>query len=309
MLIIITFVSIFFNKFYIIILIKELYNLRGVIKIIKGNIVKNRSVCLVLMLLVPLCSTVFQAAPTSINECRINTDDYLDKSTSSQATVYFHHFDPNQRNIIKEPITTISSDEAYYIRDQLLKIEKTNLSALGKIQEQIKLLAKYNLLPQSPYIDTIQNQMITLKVNQPEILPTLATGVSPNVIICGPAITSFLTIGGPILPLHVLLFNVLKPFWFNTSSYELDFANGALFSGFLGLLPVVAFYCSTTTIINAYGAVLGENTVISPFIALMILHAGAGVSISINSNSIPINIFDWAIGLSVTGLVAYIDIA
>ena len=89
---------------------------------------------------------------------------------------------------------------------------------------------------------------------------------------------------------------------------QMDFANGALISGFLGLMPMVAFYCTATTLINAFGAVIGEQTVISPFIALMLMHAGAGVSISINSNGFPINIFDWAIGLSITGLIAYIDI-
>ncbi len=40
----------------------------------------------------------------------------------------------------------------------------------------------------------------------------------------------------------------------------------------------------------------------------MLLHAGAGTSNSVNSDGFQINIFDWAIGLSVTGLVAYIDI-
>jgi hypothetical protein len=291
------------------IIIKELYNTRGVIEIMGRNIMKNKSILLVLMLLIPIFFSAFQAAPIEIIETNKKTNISSLEPISPQATVYFQQYDPKHKEIINEPFTTISSDEAYHIREELLKIEKTNLSALEKIQAQIKKLREYNLLPESLYIEKIQNQIISLNDNNQKVIPTQADGVSPNVIICGPAITSFLTIGGPILPLHVLLFNVLRPFWYNTSSFESDFANGALVSGFLGLLPVVAFYCSTTTIINAYGAVLGENTVISPFIALMILHAGAGVSISINSDGFPINIFDWAIGLSVTGLVAYIDIA
>lgn len=260
------------------------------------------------LLLIPLCFTTFQAESIDQKETMLEKNENVEQM-ESQATVYFHDYDTNQNKLIKEPITTLTAEKAFQLREELLQIEELNLNSIEKIKTQIEKLQEWDLLPQSNNLYKIQQKLNNIQINPSPNSQTLqADSVSPNVIICGPAITSFLTIGGPMLPLHVLLFNILEPFWYNTTNVETNFFNGAIISGFIGILPVVAFYCSTTTLINAYGAIIGEKTVFSPFIALMLLHAGVGISVNINSNDFALSVFDWAVGLSVTGLVAYIDI-
>ena len=269
---------------------------------------KEVSILAAVLLLIPLCFTTFQAESIDQKETMLEKNENVEQM-ESQATVYFHDYDTNQNKLIKEPITTLTAEKAFQLREELLQIEELNLNSIEKIKTQIEKLQEWDLLPQSNNLYKIQQKLNNIQINPSPNSQTLqADSVSPNVIICGPAITSFLTIGGPMLPLHVLLFNILEPFWYNTTNVETNFFNGAIISGFIGILPVVAFYCSTTTLINAYGAIIGEKTVFSPFIALMLLHAGVGISVNINSNDFALSVFDWAVGLSVTGLVAYIDI-
>jgi len=270
---------------------------------------RNIKIITILVTLVVLLSmsNIFPAAMIineSTNE-QIKPVSICDTKTS--ATVYFRQYDRSQYKMVEEPIGILTIDQAYALRDQLLAIEEKYDSSREKIEAQITLLSNWQVLPETFSYETYQQQMDMLTGFSS--LKPQTSSVSPNVIICGPSIASFLTVGGPIIPLHVLLFDILKPFWYNTSLFEFDAVNGVLISTFLGILPVVAFYCTATTLINAYGAVLGEHTVISPFIALMLLHVGAGLSIAVNDNGFPVNIFDWAIGLSATGLIAYIDIA
>jgi len=264
------------------------------------------TILITLIVLLSISNVIPSAMITNeSSHTKSQTVSILNPKTS--ATVYFRQYDKIQQTMIKEPIGTLTIDQAYDLRDQLLALEEKYDSSREKIQAQITVLSNWDVLPDTFSIETYQKQMNALS----RISPTepQAASVAPNVIICGPSIASFLTIGGPIIPLHVLLFDILKPFWYNTSIFEFDAVNGVLISTFLGILPVVAFYCTATTLINAYGAVIGEHTVISPFIALMLLHVGAGLSIAVNDNGFPVNIFDWAIGLSTTGLIAYIDIA
>ena len=71
-------------------------------------------------------------------------------------------------------------------------------------------------------------------------------------------------------------------------------------------MPVAAFYCSAMTYISAVGVKLGETPVLSPFISILVAHVGLGVSVSIFDDSYPINIVDWIVGVSLTGLIAHI---
>lgn len=242
----------------------------------------------------------------------ISDDDQLTAAqknldTEKTATIYFKQYNATLKRMTQEAIGTISVEDAYKLRDALYAVENQYDSSQERIRAQIEILSHYAVLPETISLSSYQKEIERMHQTMPYQAIQAAT-VVPNVIICGPAVTSFLTIGGPIIPLHVLLFEILQPFWYNSSLFHYDAANGVLIATYLGIMPVVALYCTSTTLINAYGAVIGENTVISPFIALMLLHAGAGLSISVNDNGFPINIFDWAIGLSATGLIAYIDI-
>ena len=233
-----------------------------------------------------------------------NTNDI----NSKESTIYLQHFDEDTKTVVNKPLPNLTRDQAYIIRDRLQQTQQTYSSPIERMQAQIKILKEYKLLSEDftlqQYLDKIPE---STKQNQipSSIQPSTVT---PNVIVCGPCVTSFLTIGGPLLPLHTLLFGILPPFWYNTSQYEYDLLTGTRIATFVGLLPVIAFYCTATTLINTYGAVIGERSVFSPFIALMILHAGFGLSMIIYDDAFPVSIFDWSIGVSATGLIAYIQI-
>ena len=231
----------------------------------------------------------------------------MPKKDPSSAMVYINKYDTINDLFTQEPVRSLTIDEAYELQEELLHIEEQYDTSIEKIEMQIKTLKDWSILPDDFSIDAKVKQITSLKENLP--IFNQSNGVVPNVIVCGPAITSFLTIGGPIIPLHVLLFKLLPPFWYNTTNLEFDAFNGTRMVGFLGILPMTAFYCTATTLINAYGLVIGENTVISPFISLSIMDVLMGLSIAIFDDGFPINIFDWILGFSITGLIAYVDIA
>jgi hypothetical protein len=231
----------------------------------------------------------------------------IPKKVQSSAMVYINKYDTNNDAFTQEPLRSLTIDEAYQLKQELLKIEDEYDTSLEKIEMQIQTFKDWSILPVDFSIEPKVNRLTSMKERLP--IFNQSNGVVPNVIVCGPAVTSFLTIGGPIIPLHVLLFNLLPPFWYNTTNLEFDAFNGTRMVGFLGILPMTAFYCTATTLINAYGLVIGENTVISPFISLSVMDVLMGLSIAIFDDGFPINIFDWILGFSLTGLVAYVDIA
>ena len=236
-------------------------------------------------------------------ENTINTESI----DTGKAIAYMNKYDKKTGEITQEPVRSLTVDEAYELHHQLLNVEETCSSSLERIKMQISILKEWDLLSDDFSIDKKVEQIDAFKNLIP--LPSQTSSVVPNVIVCGPAVTSFLTIGGPIIPLHVLLFNILPPFWYNTTKLHFDTFNGTRMVGFLGALPATAFYCTATTLINAYGAVIGEHSVISPFISLSVIDVLVGLSIAIFDDGFPINIFDWLFGVSLTGLIAYIDIA
>lgn len=263
--------------------------------------------CILLLttFLFPFSQNVVQA-----NSSETIFDNYEKSEVSIKAaTVFYEKFDFVTRTVIKKPIQNISVEKAYEIRDILVDLQNQYSSTKDRIAAQIDVLYNYGLIPAEVSLDSFTKKLpvLTSFTGVSKQVPT-QSGVTPNVIICGPTITSFLTIGGPLLPLHMLLFGILPPFWYNSSHHEFDAFTGTKVATFIGLMPIVAFYCTATTLINAFGAVIGEHTVISPFIAMMILHAGFGISVCVFDDEFPVNIFDWSLGLSVTGLIAYIQI-
>ena len=227
------------------------------------------------------------------------------KSENAMATVYLKKYDRNEGKLAVEPLKKITLEEALQLKEELLSIEERYDSSKEKIREQINVMHKWDVLSENVTFEEFLTVIEGKEHNSR--LSTSSSSVTPSVMICGPVITSFLSVGGPMIPLHVFLFNLLPPLWYNVSQERLDILNGTRIAKFYGILPLVAFYCSSMTLINAFGAVVGENSVFSPFVAIMVLHAGAGISISIFDDGFPTNILDWSIGVSATGLIAYLS--
>lgn len=221
------------------------------------------------------------------------------------ATAYYRNYNTRTGEVSQEPVQKLTLDEAYLLHNELLAIEGQSESSLEKIKMQIAILKEWAILPEETSFETSLSKIEMIAKNRPV---STQTSLNPNVIICGPAVTSFLTIGGPIFPLHVALFRILPPFWYNSTINNYDLMDGTKLGITVGILPITAFYCTAASLINAYGIVIGENTVISPFVSMSILSVLASVSITFFSNGFPVNVFDWIIGISATGLIAYIDI-
>jgi hypothetical protein len=131
--------------------------------------------------------------------------------------------------------------------------------------------------------------------------------IEPGVIVYGPAITSRLALAGVLLPLHIPLWLFLKP-WFSASNFtNIDIFNGTRIMKWFGIAPVLVYYCSAMTIINTVGVVMGPMMVFSPFMSIDILYAGFSLTISIWDDHHPVNILDWGVGVSLTGITVYID--
>jgi hypothetical protein len=269
------------------------------------NIIKITSIVFVFFVVLSAC--IIPAAQIKKTKEKIQDNISSKSIEAGTAIAYMNTYDKKTGEITQEPLRSLTVEQAYQLHDQLLNVENTCSSSREKILMQINILKEWGLLSHDFSIDE-KIKRIDAFINQIPI-PTQTDGLVPNVIVCGPAVTSFLTIGGPIIPLHVLLFKILPPFWYNTTKLHFDTFNGTRMVGFLGALPATAFYCTAITFINAYGAVIGEHTVKSPFISLSVIDVLVGLSIAIFDDGFPINIFDWLFGVSLTGLIAYIDIA
>ena len=268
----------------------------------------NRIVCFFIIGLLFAFSVGFPMITNRLHAAENTSMENTNDMNNKESTIYLQHYDEETKTVINPPLPNLTKNQAYIIRDRLQQTQQKFSSTIERMQAQIKILQEYKLLSDDFTLQKYLN-MIPGSTDKDRIPTSIQQStVTPNVIVCGPCITSFLTIGGPLLPLHTLLFGILPPFWYNTSQYEYDLLTGTRIATFVGLLPVIAFYCTATTFINTYGAVIGEQSVFSPFIALMILHAGFGLSMIIYDDAFPVSIFDWSIGVSATGLIAYIQI-
>jgi len=269
------------------------------------NIIKITSIVFVFFVVLSAC--IIPAAQIKKTKEKIQDNISIKSVKAGEAIAYMNTYNKQTGEVTQEPVRSLTVEQAYQLHDQLLNVENKCSSSREKILMQINILKEWGLLSHDFSIDEKIKRIDAFKNQLP--IPTQTDGLVPNVIVCGPAVTSFLTIGGPIIPLHVLLFKILPPFWYNTTKLHFDTFNGTRMVGFLGALPATAFYCTAITFINAYGAVIGEHTVKSPFISLSVIDVLVGLSIAIFDDGFPINIFDWLFGVSLTGLIAYIDIA
>ncbi len=231
---------------------------------------------------------------------------------SRPAVVYMHRFDPDEKRMIEEPIAKLSLDEVDQLKKELHSIQIEYKTSEEQIQQQLKVVYKWNLISDDvyAYLENLVSSFNNISNPIPSIYntpPSFGSSISPGVIICGPSLASFLTIGGSILPLQDLLFhNILAPLWrANLNDTHLPFLNGIHIQPFLGVMPAVIFLGLSMTLINVIGVKIGPSIVLSPFLAILSPHASFGISISIFENSYPVNVLDWSIGISGVGLISY----
>ena len=228
------------------------------------------------------------------------------------ATVYVHRFDPDEKRMIEEPIAKLSLNEVEQLKKELQNIQIEYKTSEEQIQQQLKVMYKWNLISDDvyTYLENLVSSFNNISNPIPSIYntpPSFGSSISPGVIICGPSLASFLTIGGSILPLQDLLFhNILAPLWrANLNDTHLPFFNGIHIQPFLGVMPAVIFLGLSMTLINVIGLKIGPSIVLSPFLAILAPHASFGISVSIFEKSYPVNILDWSIGISGIGLISY----
>lgn len=262
------------------------------------------SILFVVTAVIPVVNAQF--TKSSANK-EIQNSGKNDMPEAMTATVYMKRYDQHEGRFVKEPIKEITRDEAARLKEELLSIERTYSSSKEKIREQMEVMHRWDLLPSDVTFDEFVTVME--RMEDTRILPNsdFQPRIMPEVIVCGPVISSFLAVGGSMFPLHTILSNLLPPWWYNSSNWRLDILNGTRIAGFIGIMPVAAFYCTAMTLINVFGLKLGQSCVISPFISIMAAHVGVGISVSIFDDAYPVNILDWGVGVSLTGLIAYIS--
>ncbi|RLF41725.1 MAG: hypothetical protein DRN12_02440 [Thermoplasmata archaeon] len=238
------------------------------------------------------------------------------KETISQedkpAIVYIYKFDPDKKRAVKEPIAKLTLDEVEQLKYELQNIQREYKTSVEQIQQQLKVMYKWNLISDDvyTYLENLVSSFNNISNPIPSIYntpPSFGSSISPGVIICGPSLVSFLSIGGSILPLQDLLFhNILAPLWrANLNDTHLPFLNGTRIQPFLGIMPAVIFLGLSMTLINVIGVKIGPSIVLSPFLAILAPHASFGISVSIFEKSYPVNVLDWSIGISGIGLISY----
>lgn len=256
------------------------------------------SVLLIVVTLFPL----FNAQ--NIDHYKENGDNQRNQTSSDYAIVYLKKYDTQSRQYIQEPICTLTRNEAEQLKDELFQVEKKCNSNIEKIGQQFSILHKWEIIPS---FITLENLLyIKEKIDGSVSLPRSTYAFTPHTIYCGPSLTSFLTIGGSFFVLHQFLGNLLPPYLYTYIYERLDMFNGTRLAGWLGITPVLGMYCPVMTLINAFGLVEGPNTVFSPFMALMVLYVGFGIAVSVFDDGYPYSLFDWGVGVSLTGVIIYI---
>jgi hypothetical protein len=271
-------------------------------KISKKNWVAGITLMFIIISLAPFANAQF--IKTNIDEKAQNIYRKGESSTEI-AIVYLKKYDLQNGSFIKEPLMEITIDEAERLKEELLHIEKTFNSSEEKIREQINVMHKWNILPPNIKFDDFIMALEKMKKNC--YLPSHVPPILFDVIVCGPAINSFLVIGGCFYPIHLIFPELLLPIPLYHERFYLDIFNGTNISAFLGIMPVAAIICPTMTFISVLGVTLGPKMLYSPFIAVHIACFGGSISVALFTEEFPINILDWAIGISPGGLIAYIS--
>jgi len=266
---------------------------------------KNKIIGFLLIVLLVICSIFPVVNSNLINENEIIVNRLKCTIDENEiATVYMKKYDSLNNKIVNEPIKEITRNEAEQIKRELMQIEGKFIGSEIKILEQIKIMEKWDLIPSG--VDVKDLFSVLNRFDNITILPTISSFQTPSVIVCGPAISSFLTIGGPQIPIQQLLFSFFKPWWFNSTVQKFDIFNGTSIGGLAAIMPVLVLWGSPMTIINNFGTVIGARTVISPFMAILVAYAGIDIFVSFWTDSYGLNIFDWSIGIYLTGVIVHI---
>ena len=232
----------------------------------------------------------------------IKSYDTNEKETQT-ANIFIKKYDPIERTCRNELIKQMSLEDALSIKRELIDSQHNIKSSKEVIRNQFNIMHKWDLLDPNIDFDDFENVLNSINRFKNINMPTISTDVT----ILGPSIISFLTIGGIIFPLHLILWDLLGPIWWNSTRIDLDIFGGTAIAAQLLISPAMALYCSAMTFINSIGVVIGPRFIISPFVSILVGVAGFSITANILTSGFEMNVFDWSVGLCLTGLVAFIS--
>jgi hypothetical protein len=204
----------------------------------------------------------------------------------------------------------LSKQDAEFIKQQLVNVDKSNLPNQEKIKEQMRILHEWKILPENlTYEDfeIVLNRMINMKHNYTNQL------ITPGFVMTGPAITSTLALGGDVFPIELLFGNLVGYFFdiqiFNRTMSGLlggTHLDGGAIAGpvYVGFGPTLAFIVIVGPSTQGFLKVL-----MSPFIDIKVLFAGVNLTVTTFENSSAITLFDWHMNVALMGVLAYFQTA
>jgi len=272
------------------------------------------TVIFIITVMIPVVNSQLTRLNTIKEKIGINKCSLSEKEI---ATVYMTKYDKTKGIFIKEPVKEITRDEAEDIKEELLAIEETCSSSEDRIRNQIDVMHKWDLLPSEATFDNFLMLLDRMRdnISLPRLFNNSSSAV-PSAVICGPCLISFLVISGSYLPLHKFLYSIpgLEPWiyfpFFDNLGGKLhieDLLGGTSFAGWIAAMPLLFFATTTITYVNILGFHIGVNHFKAPMTTIMVPHAGVNIAATVfdNVTSLPVNIFDFEVGVSGLGLIVY----
>lgn len=270
---------------------------------------KNKIVVFFIFMLLISCFITNSVGSYDIisNQKKLDNRSIIDSDYNNRIIASIKTFDESQNRYVERPIRELSRYEAEKIKNGLIELQNAPISTEDRIKKQINIMHEWNVLPAEITYEEFEKILDNFKDIYDFNNQFLSLSLVPGVIVYGPAITSRLAFAGVLLPLHIPLWKFIKP-WFSQTNYSFyNVFNGTQIMKWVGVAPVLVYYCSAMSLVNIFGLTLGLNTVFSPFMSIDILYAGFTLTINIWEDYHAVNMLDWGVGVSLTGITVYVE--
>jgi hypothetical protein len=285
----------------------------------KGIKIKTKKLIIVFLALSTIIASIIPSINAEFREnsiegdikINIKNDDF--SSTPVSVSINVYNYDKNM--VERRKIGELSLSEVECLKNELLKTEYQSYSSEDKIEEQFRILHKWDIIPED--IDYEIFLSIANKLgdgnsgNFEKSFYSNAPLVIPGVIVTGPAVWSMFSIGGISYPLHLFLWDVLPPYIMerlpNLPKYFEILSNSSL-DGWIGVMPVYVPFSGAAAYVTVLGTVIsGPRSFFSPFFAMQVISFGFSIDFSILNDIVPVHVFDWCINAGLLGAIVYIQ--
>jgi len=262
-----------------------------------------------ILLLTTVIFPVFTAYSDGIDETNVGKAGHQnDIDKSKKASININRYDPDLKRIVKEHIKNITKEEAEQLKEEILEIQDKCCSNIEKIQQQLDIFHKWNILPSNLSIEDFLLVMDRMKNNSKIFSSPSIVLPTPGVILFGPSIISYFTIGGISYPIHLFLPRIIPSnvtLWLNITIDELLY--GTQLRGWVGFEPAFVPISPTMSFINVFGPfIYGPTSLLSPFIAVEIVSIGFSIDVTILESIVPVVLFDWVVDACLMGGIVYL---